>query len=213
MIPDINNPLGLKFISPTRPERLILAEIIQTYKPDEWGLNSTNSMLEIGAHTGALSMHCAKKYGCKVFAYEPSPSNYKLLTENIRLNGLENLIFTYPYAVTKDERSVYIKEYPQNTGANNIYLGEQGDPLVSSFTLKNIIEGLKKSGEIIQVLVMDCEGAEFELLEDLEPLRGIPKFRGEFHDSWRDGNIDGLLERVKTIIPDSKPYLQKHRHG
>jgi FkbM family methyltransferase len=216
VIPENNNPLGLKFIDPTRPERLIQIDILQVYKPDDWGLTPDNVMLEIGANSGAVSMHCAKKYGCKVYAYEPAPATYDLLVKNICINELENLIFTFPYAVTKDGRPVHVKEYPQNRGSGNIYLGGQNDPIVPSIALKRIIEELREAKEFIQVLLMDCEGAEFELLEDLEPLRGIPKFRGEFHDSWevmRNGKIEDLLERVKTVIPDSNPYLQKHRHS
>jgi FkbM family methyltransferase len=212
MITDTLNPLKLKFTEPTRVEEIILAEIRDTYKPDGWGLNLNNVMLEIGGHTGTLSMYCAKKYECKVYVYEPSPVNYKLLVENIRVNNLENLIFTYPYAITKDGRSMRMYQSPTNSGASNIYHGSEkrGDPMVSSVTLARAINGLREAGEFIQVLLMDCEGGEFELLDDLELLRGIPIMRGEFHQQFGDGKIDALLERIRTVIPDSNPYMQRN---
>jgi len=209
MITEILNPLGLKFTEPTRVEEIILQEIIDTYRPDEWGLNSNNVMLEIGAHSGTVSMVCAKKYGCKVFAYEPSPLTYRLLTENIRINQLEHLVFPYPFAITSNGRSIRMQQSLINSGASNIY-GNENHPLVDSVSLKDAMDKIRNAGEFIQVMLMDCEGTEFELLKDVELLRGIPVFRGEFHQQYGDGNVDGLLERVKTVIPNSDPFLQKH---
>jgi FkbM family methyltransferase len=166
-------------------------------------------MFEIGAHSGTVSMVCAKKYGCKVFAYEPSPLNYRLLIENIRINQLEHLIFPYPLAITGDGRSIRMQESLTNSGASNIY-GNERHPLIESVSLKDAISAIRKEGEFIQVILMDCEGTEFELLKNVKLLKGIPVFRGEFHQQYGDGNVDGLLERIKTVIPNSKPYLQKH---
>jgi len=200
------NVLGLKFHDPTQVEPIILRETQTLYKTDEWGLTANNCMLEMGAHTGALAMYCAKKYGCKVLAYEPSVASFNRLIRNIELNSLGHLIFPFLMAVTKDGRDIRMFEHPWNSGANNIYAAE--GVLVPSVTLKQAIAEARRIAPL-QVLLMDAEGAEFELLEDLEVVRGIPEFRGEFHK--RFGDIDGLLARLKTVLPNAAPAMQYPR--
>jgi hypothetical protein len=89
---------------------------------------------------------------------------------------------------------------PRNSGAHRI--GNSG-PIVASVTFRKAVEmcGLMKPPEVV---VMDCEGAEFEILEDLEAFRGVRVLRGEFHGNFNPGNIDDLLARVQTVIPDCK---------
>lgn len=199
------NELHLKFYKPTNVEEVILKEIALSYKPDDWGLNKDNVMLEMGAHTGALSMYCAKKYGCMVYCFEPCKETYDILMMNIKLNNLEHLVYPSNVAVTKDGRDIFVGQNPKNSGANNIY-GKEGTP-VKSVSLGPVILSIRSRGEFIQVLLMDAEGAEFELLEDPEIVRGIPEFRGEFHD--RFGDIDTLLANLQKVIPNATPYMQR----
>lgn len=199
------NELNLKFYEPTNVEGVILRETILVYKPDDWGLTKDNAMLEMGAHTGTLSMYCAKKYGCKVYAYEPCIETYDKLLQNIALNDLGHLIVPFNCAVTKDGRDVVVAQNPKNSGANSIY-GE-GENFIHSITLKEAIQRIRDNGDFIQVLLMDAEGAELELLEDPEVVRGIPEFRGEFHD--RCGDIDTLLESLLKVNPNAKPGMQR----
>ena len=198
------NELNLKFYQPTKVEEVILRETIQDYHSDDWGLTKDNVMLEMGAHTGTLSMYCAKKYGCKVYAFEPCLETYTKLLHNIKLNDLENLVIPSSLAITKDGRDIIVAQNPKNSGANNIY-GTEGAPARSA-RLADTIAGIRSRGENIQVLLMDAEGAEFELLEDPEVVRGIPEFRGEFHA--RFGDIDALLISLRKVIPNAKPCMQ-----
>lgn len=197
------NVLKLKFHDPTQVEPVILRETQTLYRTDDWGLNANNCMLEMGAHTGALSLYCAKKYGCKVLAFEPSTPSYERLVKNIELNSMQHLIIPHHLAITKNGRNIHVFEHSWNSGANNIYATE--GELVPSITLKQAI-AMVRSFTTLQVLLMDAEGAEFELLEDLEVVRGIPEFRGEFHQ--RFGDIDGLLVKLKTVLPNAAPAMQ-----
>ena len=204
------NPLGLKFNNPGWEENFMLNEIQTEYKPDAWGLTQGDEVLEIGGHTGEDTMTLAKKYGCHVTVFEPSPPNYKKLIANITLNRLEEKITTINKAVTKDGRLVRMNVMARNSGAHNIFgKKERGDPLVASVTLAQAIGLCKK---IPTLLLIDCEAAEFEILADLAPLRGIRMLRGEFH-SRTPGDIEELLRRVKTLIPDAQPHMHHPKRG
>jgi FkbM family methyltransferase len=47
-------------------------------------------MLDIGANIGWYIVLMAREYGLKVFAFEPHPFNFAMLSENIMINHLEN---------------------------------------------------------------------------------------------------------------------------
>lgn len=194
------NPLGLIFLSPGYEEDFMLNEVQVDYRPDTWGLQQGDTVLEIGGHTGEVSMTLAKKYGVRVFVFEPSPQNYRKLMANIHANDLDKLITVFPLAVTGDGRDVRM-HMVSNSGAHRIY-GSKAGPVVKSCTLKQALKmcNLEKPPKVI---VMDCEGAEFEILKDLEVLRGVEIMRGELHESFGMGDIDRLLAEIKTVIPDT----------
>jgi FkbM family methyltransferase len=142
-------------------------------------------------------MYIAKKYGCKVTAVEPSPRNFDLLKKNIAANGLEHLITPLNFAVTRDGRDVQIGDNPINWGGNNIY---QGGVPAKSIRLADIIQSP------VALLKMDCERAEFEILEDLTPLKWVKAIRGEFH-GHEEGDIEALLARVQVVVRDARPTM------
>jgi FkbM family methyltransferase len=194
------NPLGLIFLNSGWEEEFMMKEIQEDYIPDTWGLTNEDYVIEIGGHVGEVSMTIARKYGAQVFVFEPSPPNYQKLMKNIAVNKLGHLITVFPLAVTGDGRDVRM-HLTQNSGAHRIYGSKQG-PIVKSVTLA---QAFQKCNQIKppRLLIMDCEGAEFEILQDVGPLQGIRMIRGELHEAFGGGNIDELLERIKTMIPDA----------
>ena len=51
-------------------------------------------VVDVGAHIGYFSLLAARLVGAagKVYAFEPAPANFRLLTKNVDLNGLRNII-------------------------------------------------------------------------------------------------------------------------
>lgn len=198
------NILGLKFFEGDWIENYVLNEIELDYRPDELGLTKDCIVIDIGAHVGTTSLYIAKKYGCRVWCFEPSPHNYRRLVENIKINNLEDLIIPYHMAVTKDGRDVKIGNDPTNWAANRIYVND-GDP-AKSIAFEDII----KEHPSIDLLKIDCEGAEFEIFENLKLLIGVKAIRGEFHSLHYD-DIGFLLARVKTIVPNARVTMQRNK--
>jgi len=195
------NSTGLKFSDPDGLEWVILREIERDYKLDGLGLDKDSKVVDIGGHVGIVSMYIAKTYGCKVDTYEPNPHNYERLVANIKANDLGDLITAHNLAVTGDGREVVITEHVEhgNSGAMNIYGGE-GVP-VQSTTLEAVI------GDGVDLLKIDCEGAEFEILADVEALRGRVKIiRGELHGQY--GDARELAQRLANVIPDISMTMQ-----
>jgi FkbM family methyltransferase len=195
------NKTGLTFTEPDGIEWIILREIERDYHLDNLELDENSRVLDIGAHVGIVSMYLAKTYGCKVQAYEPNPHNYKRLVANLKANGLDRLVTAHNLAVTGDGRDVVISEANPggNSGGHTIY-GTNG-VTVGSTTLKAMLDGAP-----VDLLKIDCEGAEFEILADVESLKQVKAIRGEFHAV--NGDVDALAQAVKAIVPDTLVSFQ-----
>jgi FkbM family methyltransferase len=162
-------------------------------------------IVDIGANVGVISFYLAKKYpDAKIYAYEPHPSNYKNLVKGIAENGINN-VFPFNKAVLEEsglEVEIYLDE--ENSGASSIYYPSSGSATVETISLPDIV---KENGiEKIDYLKIDCEGAEFDILEKTEAL-----YRGEipigeifveihsFMQSEGERNIIELLTRIKDM--------------
>ncbi|MHC1635779.1 MAG: FkbM family methyltransferase, partial [Candidatus Methanospirareceae archaeon] len=56
-------------------------------------------VVDIGAHVGGVALYAAKNGAKIVYAIEPTPINYFLLTRNILENRLEHIVTPLPYAI------------------------------------------------------------------------------------------------------------------
>jgi len=78
------------------------ARTLLTKEPEtiEWinGFNKTDILWDIGANVGVYSLYTALR-GLSVLAFEPSPSNYYLLSRNIEINKMDENISAYCIAL------------------------------------------------------------------------------------------------------------------
>lgn len=194
------NVYDLQFFEPDGLEWLLMYETERDYNVKELELSENSTVIDIGAHVGIVSMALAKLYGCKVVAYEPNPNNYRRLAENIKRNELDNLITAYNLAVTVDGRDVIVgKPQDGNSGSSHIY-AEHGEH-VKSVRFEDVIAQF----ETIDLLKIDCEGAEYEFLPGAD-LSKVKAVRGEFHNS-ESGKARPLIDMVLKQVPDTKVTL------
>lgn len=196
------NPLGLEFCDPDGLEWIILREIERDYRFEELRLNSGSLVLDVGAHVGVVSLWLARLYGCTVWAFEPALDNFRRLVSNIEMNGLSARVFPKNLALTRDGRKVALGHAPDgNSGSYSIHLA--GDEMVQSIMPGAVLAGLGR----VDLLKIDCEGAEFEILDDPEILRGrVAAIRGEFHAA--NGDCRALLDKVQAVVPDTRITFQ-----
>ena len=78
-------------------------------------------VLDVGAHIGYFTLIFAKLVGKngKVFAFEPDPTNFDLLTKNVEINGYKNVILVR-------------KAFSDKTGKTNLFLSNinAGDHMI-----------------------------------------------------------------------------------
>jgi FkbM family methyltransferase len=144
-------------------------------------------VVDIGAGMGDFTIHAA--FGnpeTKVYAFEPFPSSFQLLTQNLSQNGIEN--------VTAFQKAVWSRD-----GQLTLDLSS-GEPLQISSTEDANIHDARESVSVeavslesmlqrenlshIDLLKLDCEGAEYEILMDAAPkvITRIQRIIMEYHD-------------------------------
>lgn len=129
-------------------------------------------VLDIGAHAGYYTLLAARGTGSegRVYAFEPEPENFKLLTKNVEANGYLN-ITPVNLAVCNEVGSRTLFVTSLDNGRHSMYhhnLPESGQVDVDSITVDKFLEG--EGWPAVGLIKVDVEGAESEVLEGMEEL-------------------------------------------
>jgi len=155
--------------------------ITEVFKEDCYNIHSIpkeSIVLDIGAHIGTFALRCAKERDCHVYAYEPSPSNFRFLFENVKLNNLEDKVKIFQKAIGERCETREFHTNPEHPAGSSLYLKShpsfKDKPLMTSnvevITLKQIFEDNDLTW--CDVMKIDCEEAEREVFTD----QSIPYF-------------------------------------
>lgn len=162
------------------------------------GALASAPILDIGAHKGFFSLYMRTlNPAVLVFAFEPESKNFAAMKENLKRNHVDgvvckNLAVVGEASDLSGSRILYLSEDSHNHSLIN-YAGDSqkdvpgnGTQTVQTISLERIFE--KYRLEKVAIVKMDCEGAEFEILENLSPeiARKITCFYIEYHE-YKEG--------------------------
>ena len=152
-------------------------------------------IVDIGAHIGIFSIMASQK-GSIVFSYEPVPENFLLLKKNIELNKITN-IKAVNKAVCSDNKKRKMSLEPVNFGGHSFFSSSEKSIEVQCITLEKIL--LDNNIEKIDLLKIDCEGAEYDiLLKAGDVMKKIKRIAMEYH------TIEGHTDQELVV------FLEKH---
>lgn len=169
-------------------------------------------VLDIGANIGYYSIMMGKLVGelGKVYAVEPSLSNYHLLNLNIQLNNLEDTVETFRMGISNTTGT---GEFYQSAKSNwhtfypMVHSGTSTESLVDTIpipvpvmTIGDFAKGRRK----IEFIRMDIEGYEVEVFEDIVHLlqgEGFhPKILFEVHQPRYDDQDHNMRQGLKNLF-------------
>ena len=159
------------------------ATIFVIYIRRDYGKVPIDSIIvDIGANIGIYSVFASLQgKNNVVYAYEPMKETFEHLNKNIELNDCKDKIIPFNYAIAskREKRKMYIADSVTNT----ITSSNPNLPSVEieTITLDDILK--ENNLEKIDLLKMDCEGAEYEIFYNLkeENFSKIKDIRMEFH--------------------------------
>ncbi len=168
----------------------------KSYLPSPITIPEKGTIIDIGGHIGCFTLFAAHrmKQG-KILTFEPEPSNFHLLEKNVRTNRLEQVTLFHRAITSKAEkREMYYPRKKTSTGGNSLFRKGPDSFPVDCTTLPDIFEthGLTR----IDLLKLDCEGAEIEILENLpeELLSRIHQIIMEIH---LPDQMDPVFDRLE----------------
>jgi FkbM family methyltransferase len=152
------------------------------YAPEGFEIGSHDTVVDIGAHIGAFTITLARsaREGI-VYALEQVEANYEILVRNIELNRLKNFVLTKT-AVAKDtgKREMFVQE-DGTSGLSFHYRRNRSPVVVDTTSLEDFVDrmNIKK----IDLLKIDCEGAEYQILGNCPScvLRKVKRIALEHH--------------------------------
>lgn len=140
-------------------------------------------VLDLGANIGYYTLIFARLVGeeGKVFAFEPDPDNFALLTKNVTANGYRN-VTPVQKAVSNETRKVRLYLCEDNKADHRIYASDQGRESIEieAIRLDDYFEDYEGKIDFIKIDVQGAEGGALEgmqcLLRRNENLKMITEF-------------------------------------
>lgn len=165
----------------------ILEVFVEKRYEKSFEITKNDEVIDIGAHVGIFSIYAANK-GARIYSFEPSEENFKLLKENVELNSLNDRIRAFNLAIS-NKRGKRILHLSSSSLAHSLFDfgNDKKKEIVKSITLDDVFEiaGLSSC----DFLKIDAEGSEYEMLFSAkkETLEKIRKIVVEYHVSEKKG--------------------------
>lgn len=191
MLVELRNP-ARRFLVHSRLDLWVLKEVCLDRQYERVGepIEDGWVIVDVGAGIGEFAVDVALRCpASRVHAFEPSPSAYALLSENVRHNGVRN-VQTYPLAVGAYDGKARLDTSSPLTVLHRLadHGGEGGGPglEVACRRLDTLFDELQI--ERCDFLKIDCEGGEYDLLE---------------------GVNEATLSRIRRICLEHHPRLTR----
>ena len=162
------------------------------------------TIIDIGANAGYFALYMLSRYpGSHIIAFEPIPKNFELLAQNRKHNPMQNLTVVNKAVYGKPGRITLSYDAEDSfTTTGSIFLSEVGhDKIeVETITLPGVFQAYAL--DRIDLLKMDCEGAEYHILYNCprEYLDCVSSIAMEVHKGQREGeNKSELCEYLRSV--------------
>ena len=177
--------------------------------------NKKIALIDIGMNVGVTSLFYASQAKVeKVFSFEPFTPTFNMALENIQLNEtFAHKLYPNNFGLAKEDAELEVPFSMKQKGR----MGLNGIPINSSVIKKHIknhkiyLKGVNEQFQIIKesvnnnfvVCKMDCEGAEYELMDALyeSGLIALPDiYLIEWHDKAPNSIVEKLVEHNYQVV-------------
>lgn len=167
--------------------------IKDAYHIREFNLKDDSTIIDVGSTIGLFVLFVKSFFKkSKVIACEPLKENFELLKENIALNRMDNCICHNAAVGAKSGRIGFIPGDTIATGHvdSSSGKGQNKGITVDCLSLEDIFE--EDRVERCDLLKLDCEGAEYDILFNLN---------------------DKIFDRINNIVMETHAVDEEKSHG
>ena len=170
--------------------------LIEEYKSKNSEIKDNDIIIDVGGHIGLFSLYASQF--CKkglIYSFEPVPENYDLLMDNIKSNNLNHI---KPFNLAVSNSNSNVKLYLNDDEAGHSMFSTSSKAItVNSISLQQIFDD--NNIETCNFLKLDCEGTEYEILENL-PLSYFDKIQKIIIEYHMVDSHPELLESLKKLL-------------
>lgn len=185
------------------------------YTPPGFEIKDGDTIIDIGAHVGIFSIFAAMSgQDIKVYSFEPAPENIQIFERNISLNKIKNIQFFNAAVASESGEREFLLFSENASGHNFASLGEKGNSdskiIIKTITLNDFLN--EKSIAKINLLKINCEGAEYEILFNCpyEVFKKVEKISIQCHDMDKSKNINKMKLFLEEIGFDVFIKIRPH---
>lgn len=172
-------------------------------------------VIDIGLHVGAFSHLVLTRGVAELHGFEPEASNYSCAVQNLAPFGRRAHL--HNCAVWRSDVAATALHFWRSTDAANAGGGtliwDTDGPLVEAVRFDDVIDRVTGNGaRRVNLLKIDCEGAEFPILLTSTRLGSIDRVVGEYHElradelpphvrvpGCRQFTVDSLVARLESF--------------
>lgn len=138
-------------------------------------------IIDIGANICDTAIYFALNGAKKVIALEPYPYSFKMAIKNVKENNLDDMIEILNAGYGKGGEIVIDENFKSNAGTSLKSSGNGAN--IKIYSLDSLI---KKFSLEEAILKMDCEGCEYNILnEDSSLLAKFSQIQIEYHNGYK----------------------------
>lgn len=197
-------------------ELLILNEV---FVKGIYNFNTYNEFVfvDIGMNAGITSLYFADKKLCtKVIAFEPFEKTISFATTNFQLNKFSDKIHLHRYGLGYPARTIsvqYSEEYKGSVGINGVasYIATATGKEAADMKIVDVWEAFSHFIEQEKNIIvkMDCEGAEYEIMERLDNTGLVGKVNC-FMIEW---HLRGPADLIAIFLKNSYTVISLDQHS
>lgn len=158
--------------------------------------------VDVGGNLGSFSIWMSKVHGvAEGYCFEPDPTSYNLCRYNLANNGCTT-VQHFPKAMGGRARSITMRVNTNRPGGNSIYDSNSLEGDKAGVEVVAFPDWMKGVDGDFDVLKLDCEGAEWEILDCTPPdvMRRFQIIVAEVHDD-PDGKhaVESFRSRLEGL--------------
>ena len=179
-----------------------IEDIVNLHQP----LKPDSTVIDCGGYRGDYSQEVINRWNPDVTIFEPVPEFYKLCKERFKKNLKVEVL---PLALGKEieDKRMYV-----NKDSSSFYKDWAKSDNSIEVSVVKLSDNIGEEEEIA-VLKINCEGAELEILQDIEPrLVQVNEVLIQFH---KRGQWEGesILSKTHVKVYDAKWQLWRRRES
>lgn len=184
---EISTPIGRLSIHYSN-EIDVFNDVVDLWLDDEYGVKHINGpvnrIVDVGANIGLFSIHAKVHYPCAILhAYEPNPRLSKTLEEN--LAQFSRITIFNEGVASASTKANFLEQNTSRLGRTEI----TADGAIDLAGIETVIDRIEGQ---IDLLKLDCEGAEWDILLNTSAFRHVKNIRMEYHKVGSDDPVAKL---------------------